>query len=265
MDANKILKSDILDIIFEGKNKQYGAYELRKSYNFRLLKSVALTLSLIMIFFIVNAMIPSKIKNSDKVSVIDTRMAEIRKELPVTTPPKQIIKPVEVNQVKFTPPIIVKDNMVKDVVESIQENQAISTKTIESDVESKVLVQAPVETNGSSVIEVPKNDETLYTKVEIEAEFPGGIEAWRNYLRKNLNTEILSDNSAPEGSYTVIVKFVVSKDGSISDIICENDPGFGICEEAKRVIKKTKQWTPAIQNGRNVNSYRRQPITFVVQ
>jgi len=62
-----------------------------------------------------------------------------------------------------------------------------------------------------------------------------------------------------------VVKFVVSKDGSLSDITCENDPGFGICDEAKRVIKKTKAWTPAIQNGRNVNAYRRQPITFLVQ
>uniref|UniRef100_UPI003526AB95 energy transducer TonB n=1 Tax=Salmonella enterica TaxID=28901 RepID=UPI003526AB95 len=73
------------------------------------------------------------------------------------------------------------------------------------------------------------------------------------------------DNGAGEGTYTVIVKFVVSKDGSLSQIECESDPGFGICQEATRVIKRTKSWTPAIQNGRNVNAYRRQPITFLVQ
>jgi periplasmic protein TonB len=73
------------------------------------------------------------------------------------------------------------------------------------------------------------------------------------------------DYGATGGKYTVIVKFVVSKDGSLSDVKCENDPGFGMCEEAIRVIKKTKNWTPAIQNGRNVNAYRRQPITWLVE
>ena len=56
-----------------------------------------------------------------------------------------------------------------------------------------------------------------------------------------------------------------NKDGSVSDITCENDPGYGICKEAIRVIKKTKKWIPALQNGNNVNAYRRQPIIFLVQ
>ena len=68
-----------------------------------------------------------------------------------------------------------------------------------------------------------------------------------------------------EFKYTVVIKFVVSKDGSLSDIACENDPGFGMCGEAIRVIEKTKNWTPAIQNGRNVNAYRSQPVTFIVE
>ncbi len=67
------------------------------------------------------------------------------------------------------------------------------------------------------------------------------------------------------GKYIVIVKFVVSKNGSISEIGCENDPGYGMCQEAVRVIKASQKWTPAIQNGRNVNAYRRQPITFFVE
>ena len=101
--------------------------------------------------------------------------------------------------------------------------------------------------------------------MQIEAGFPGGEAAWRDYLRKTLNAETPVDNGATAGKYTVIVKFVVSKDGSLSDIKCENDPGFGMCEEAVRVIKKTKNWTPAIQNGKNVHAYRRQPIIFVVE
>jgi periplasmic protein TonB len=273
MDINKILSADVLDIIFDGKNKQYGAYDLRKSYNKRLTKALLITAALALLVFLgsVFANIIGKSK-SGTIDVVDTQMAELKKEPPPPVvpppPPPKPPPPPEINQVKFTPPKIVKDEEVKpeEKIEEIKEDQAISTKTVETDNKEQI-VQAPVEDKGTGVVEAPKVDDenTIFTKVEVEAGFPGGDAAWRNYLQKNLNTEVPADNGAGEGTYTVIVKFVVSKDGSLSDITCESDPGFGICEEAKRVIKRTKNWTPAIQNGRNVNAYRRQPITFLVQ
>ena len=273
MDINKILSADVLDIIFDGKNKQYGAYDLRKSYNKRLTKALLITAALALLVFLgsVFANIIGKSK-SGTIDVVDTQMAELKKEPPPPVvpppPPPKPPPPPEINQVKFTPPKIVKDEEVKpeEKIEEIKDDAAISTKTVESDNKEQV-VQAPVEDKGTGVVEAPKVDDenTIFTKVEVEAGFPGGDAAWRNYLQKNLNTEVPADNGAGEGTYTVIVKFVVSKDGSLSDITCESDPGFGICEEAKRVIKRTKNWTPAIQNGRNVNAYRRQPITFLVQ
>jgi periplasmic protein TonB len=274
MDINKILGSDILDIIFDGKNKQYGAYELRKSYNKRLTKALLITAAVALLIFLssVFANIIGAGKK-DTIDVVDTQMAELKKEPPPPVvpppPPPKPPPPPEINQVKFTPPKIVKDEEVKpeEKIEEIKEDAAISTKTVESDNKEQV-VQAPVEDKGTGVVEVPKVDDDegkIFTKVEVEAGFPGGDRAWRNYLEKNLNVEVPGENGAPEGNLTVIVKFVVSKDGSLSDITCENDPGYGICQEAIRVIKRTKNWTPAIQNGRNVNAYRRQPITFSVQ
>ena len=273
MDINKILSADILDIVFEGKNKQYGAYDLRKTYNKRLTKALLLTAAFALLIFLatVFASVFQK-KGGDNLDVLDTQMAEIKKEAPPPPvvpppPPPKPPPPPEINQIKFTPPKVVKDEEVVEKVETIKEDQVISTKTVESDNKEQV-VQAPVEDKGSTVAVVPQKDDDegkIFTKVEVEAGFPGGDAAWRNYLQKNLNTEVPADNGAGEGTYTVIVKFVVSKDGSLSDITCESDPGFGVCEEAKRVIKRTKNWTPAIQNGRNVNAYRRQPITFLVQ
>ena len=73
------------------------------------------------------------------------------------------------------------------------------------------------------------------------------------------------DNGAPPGTYQVIVKFIVSKDGSISEVNAESKHGFGMEEEAVKIIKRGPKWTPALQNGRNVNAYRRQPITFIVE
>jgi periplasmic protein TonB len=199
-------------------------------------------------------------------------MAEIKKNdappPPPPPPPPKAPPPPEINQIKFTPPKIVKDEEVKEdeKIEEIKEDQVISNKTVESD--NKVaIVQAPVEDKGTQVVEAPKSDDEdkIFTKVENEAAFPGGDAAWRRFLEKNLNASTPIDNGAPEGTYQVIVKFIVSKDGSISDVQAESKHGYGMEEEAVKVIRKGPKWTPALQNGRNVNAYRRQPITFVVQ
>ncbi len=271
MEINKILNADILDILFEGRNKSYGAYDLRKTYNRRLTKALLYTAALILLIFL-GTVFASVFKKSgnDKLEVVDTELAEIKKEVPPPPlpPPPKAPPPPEVNQVQFTPPKIVKDEEVKpdEKIEEIKDDQVISTKTVVSDNKQSV-VQAPVEDKGTQITEKPKEDDEnkIFNKVEVEAGFPGGDAAWRNYLQKNLNGSVPVDNGASEGSFTVTIKFVVSKDGSLSDVTCENNPGFGMCEEAIRVIKKTKNWTPAIQNGRNVNAYRRQPITFLVE
>lgn len=273
MEANKILSADVLDIIFDGKNKEYGAYQLRKSYKKTLTKALIITGSalLLVILGTVFAGIIEKGK-AREINVVDTEMAEVKNDEPPPPPPPPPPPtpppPPEINQVKFTPPKVVKDEEVKEdeKIEEIKEDQVISTKTVESD-NTKQIVQAPVEDKGTQVVEVKKDDDEnkIFTKVEKEAEFPGGEAAWRNYLQKNLNASTPVDNGAAGGKYTVVVKFIVSRDGSLSEVQCENDPGFGMCQEAVRVIKKTKNWTPALQNGRNVNAYRRQPITFLVE
>jgi periplasmic protein TonB len=274
MDINKILSADILDIIFEGKNKQYGAYDLRKTYNKRLTKALLLTAAMALLIFLSTVFANAfKKNNADALDVLDTQMAEIKKDVPPPPPlppppPPKAPPPPPLNQIKFTPPKVLPDEEVKpeDKPEEIKDDQVISTKTVESD-NKEAVVAAPVEDKGTQVAAVPQKDDDegkIFTKVEVEAGFPGGDAAWGNFLRKNLNVEIPGENGAPEGNHTVVVRFIVSKDGSLSDIQCESDPGYGICQEAIRVIKKTKNWTPAIQNGRNVNAYRRQPITFQV-
>ena len=106
------------------------------------------------------------------------------------------------------------------------------------------------------------NEDKIYTVAQIPAEFPGGLSGWQRYLERTLNKGILKQNNAPEGKYSIIVSFVVDRNGSISDIKAENDPGYGTKEEAIRVIEKGPKWKPAVQNGRNVNYRHRQSITF---
>ncbi len=104
-----------------------------------------------------------------------------------------------------------------------------------------------------------------FSYTEKMASFPGGQEGWRRYLMHNLNAETPVNHGAPAGKYTVIVQFKVCTDGSLCDIEAKNNPGFGLSEEAIRVIQKSGIWVPAEQNGRKVKSIYRQPISFMVE
>jgi len=100
--------------------------------------------------------------------------------------------------------------------------------------------------------------------IEKEAHFPGEEKSWRTFLEKNLNPEVPIRNRAPEGMYTVMVQFVVDKDGRISDIKPLTKFGFGMEEEVIRILTKSPKWVPAFQFGRTVKAYRKQPVTFMV-
>ena len=105
---------------------------------------------------------------------------------------------------------------------------------------------------------------SVFDKVEKEAAFSGGQQNWAMFLQKNLNPSIPVNNGAPAGSYTVIIQFIVDKKGEISDVTATTNHGYGMEAECIRVIKKTGKWVPAMQNGKAVNAYRRQPITFQI-
>ncbi len=117
------------------------------------------------------------------------------------------------------------------------------------------------QTNGKPVSDSGKK---LFISVQIEAQFPGGPAAWKKYLQKNLNANLPKDNGAPAGRYTVMLSFLVEKDGAISDIIAENNPGYGSVEEAIRAIKKGPKWQPAEYDGHYVSDRVRQAVTFMV-
>lgn len=107
--------------------------------------------------------------------------------------------------------------------------------------------------------------EALFTRVEQEAEFPGGLDGWRVYLQKNLDPQVPVYMKAPAGIYKVKVQFIVNQDGSITDIKTLTNHGYGMEKEVMRIMKKSPLWIPAVQYGRKVKAYRIQPITFVVQ
>ncbi|HRD58111.1 MAG TPA: hypothetical protein PK504_08685 [Ferruginibacter sp.] len=104
----------------------------------------------------------------------------------------------------------------------------------------------------------------IYNKVDVQAAFVGGSNAWNRFLRKNLNPAVIKNGTAPKGIYHVILRFVVGKDSLVTDIVAETRHGYGFEEEAKRVMALSPKWKPALVGTTPVNAYRRQPITFLV-
>ncbi|MDE1190697.1 MAG: energy transducer TonB [Arachidicoccus sp.] len=97
-----------------------------------------------------------------------------------------------------------------------------------------------------------------------EASFPGGIKLWQMYLIGNLNQNIPVKNGAPVRTYRVVVSFLVNKEGNVTEAKAENDPGFGMAEEAVRVISKSPQWNPAFMYNKAVTYRQKQGVVFNV-
>jgi hypothetical protein len=103
-----------------------------------------------------------------------------------------------------------------------------------------------------------------FEKVEIDASFPGGEAGWRAFLEKNLNANVPVDNGAPIGQYVVEVQFVVAKNGTVSDVKALTSLGYGMETEVVRILRRYSTWNPAIQNGRPIDGYKKQTVTFRV-
>lgn len=270
MEPNKILSANILDLIFEDRNKEYGAYELRKTYNRRISMALIITAAVALIAlgasFLANTLQSNTTAKVDVNPVVLQQIQEEEEkpvEPPPPPPPKQ--EPPKVEMTKFTPPKIVEDEEVKkEDIPPVQE-ELVETKidVISQEGIKDIGIATPsMIDEGKQVIEEKKEDENkVFEKVEIEAAFEGD---WRKFLERNLNPSTPVDNGAPEGTYTVIVQFIVDRQGNMSDVKALTNHGYGMEQEAVRVIKRAPKWRPAIQNGRQVNAYRKQPITFVV-
>jgi len=128
------------------------------------------------------------------------------------------------------------------------------------------LTNVTLEKIDSNNYNVAKNEQPniVFTTVLIAAEFPGGKESWQKFLQKNLNANIPVDKGGPPGKYIVNLTFTVNEKGEVSNVKALNNPGYGTKEAAIRVMQKSPNWLPAVQNGHKVNSIVKKSITFQV-
>ena len=272
MEANKILSADVLDLIFEDRNKEYGAYNLRKTYNKRITRALIITAS-VAALAIGGSLLASNLKGKDnkKVKIQEMTLTEVKQEekkiIPPPPPPPPKVEPPKVEMKQFTPPIIKKDEEVEKPPPPQEELKEAKIDVVNQEgIKDENIATPVVIDEGKQIVEEkPVEDENkIFDKVEIEAKFPGGDAKWRQYLERNCNAQVATDAGAPEGTYTTVVQFVVDKEGKISDVKAMTNHGYGMEQEAIRTIQKGPNWTPAVQNGRAVKAYRKQPITFQV-
>jgi periplasmic protein TonB len=267
MQASKILSVELIDIVFDGRNKDYGAYKLRKTYPNRLFTAVFITAVIVGLGF-ATAALGSNSKDKTKIISTDgglfiTPVDEMKRK-----EPKQQ-KPIEKREVvktkAFTAPVIT-DKEISRPTPTVEDldGAEISTKT--TDGKEFEGIETGPEKPGEGTEIIPEKetipDDLPFTVVEVPAKFSGN---WIKFLLKNLNAEVPVDNNAPAGTYSVVIQFVVDKEGNVSEVKALTDHGYGLEEEALRVIRKADKWEPAIQNGYKVKAYHRQTITFQVE
>lgn len=270
MDATKILTADINDIIFDGRNKDYGAYDLRNTYNNRLYISLASMLGICLFIvgaFMLNRSNAAPVINARIFQIPDSELIDIIEEPKEKMLPK-VPKEPELPQVKeriYTNPQIVDESDIREddrppEMEDLIDAR-IGNKIIDGNPEIGII--PPQEPIDKGIIEMPgrpeEDPETVFRKVEIESEYPGGKSAWMRYLLKTFRYPSEAEENGIEG--VVIVQFIVDQEGKVSDAQVISGPKE-LWEEAVRVISKSGTWTPAIQNGRMVKSYKKQPIVF---
>ncbi len=275
MEPDKIMNADLLDILFEGKNKEYGAYELRKNYNHRITIAIISMAIVCVLFFLTQIFGNDNDKERSKISVTELTLKNIKEpeeKMPKprrVIPPKEMLRKVEI--IKFVTPVISKDKEVTEPPPTADKLEQAQIGFInQAGTKDAGFVAPPVEATGTGIAEEPKRKEEDYektfTKVEKEAKFPGGMEAWKKYLERNLNANVAADDGAAMGNYTVKVQFIVDKEGGISNVRAIEVPAACLhCgAEAVKVIENGPEWEPAIQNGRKVIYQAIQFITFQV-
>jgi protein TonB len=264
MDANNILTANLLDIIFDGKNKDYGAYELRKTYNKRISISLVITTGFISILIIGSVIANSySPQNSNFISGPDI-VIEPPPPPELPPPPPTPIPPPPIATIAYPPPLIVKDNLVIKPPPEIKEltDARIDLKTVEGPKDIGI-INPPLDVKGTQVIEKPRhkeNEDSVFIDVQIEASFPGGAAEWSKYVSKAVQKNI---DEFEESDFGVcVVKFIVDKAGKVSQVEATTMKGTKLAEIATNAIRKGPNWIPAQQNGRYVNAVRLQPVVL---
>lgn len=266
-----------LDILFEGRNKEYGAYPIRKTYQQRMLLSGLIATLLCLLLVAIWQYQPRN--ERVKVEEIITSPVALA-DIPINQdiilpppPPKPPVAPPVKKQIKHTVIDIVPNDqlLIEDLPQLIDDigDAAIGAISLDgSDADNAIDPNLNAYSHGTGSGSVIKSTTTttsapdIYRVVEIMPEFPGGERALIRYLQNNVIYPTEARRSQIQG--VAQVEFVVQADGSVTNVKITRDPGGGTGEEAKRVVEKMPKWKPGKQNNKAVPVYFSIPVNFTL-
>ncbi len=270
MNIDTILKADVLDIIFENRNKTYGAYTLRKFYNNRLYKALGAMFGVVVVFCAFSLIAKEKKPEVFIARTIDdTKFSKPPVDAKKPEKPQDIKKqpiPVAVKplapSVKFTTPVITNKINVPTITTL---DPGIQISNIDKLGKPGTSIPIPIKSGTDSIftpetLKKPEIDKiTPMGVAEIMPSYPGGMEALINFLKKNLH----SPEEINEGEIvSVKIKFVVGYDGVLKSFETVEDGGRAFNNEVIRVLKKMPEWIPGKTKGENVSVYYTIPVKF---
>ena len=272
-----------VDMVFAGKNKEYGAYQLRKGTSGRNIKSLLILVIAAALVggFLAWKVIEQKQAEEQQAYMEAMELAKLQeqakkeeKKKPEKVQPKIEAKkeiPVARETQKFTAPVIKKDELVKEenqvkqmdklddkVAVGTENKEGVKDRTVEA-VRSEIAVAAPPPPPAPK----PEVSTKVFDVVEEMPSFPGGQGALMSYLASNIKYPVVAQENGVQGR--VIVSFVVERDGSISDVRVARSVDPSLDREAQRVVKSMPRWKPGKQNGSAVRVKYTVPVVFRLQ
>lgn len=259
------------ELIFSGKNQEYGAYELRSGSSGRHIRALLFVAAGAILIMVLPAIIDSVVPQKQKEQVLEvttlsnlqmeTKVPEVNQIRNIEAPPPPKLK----STIKFTPPVIKADKEVKEE-EEIKTQEELTTSKLSisvADVQGTDTEDAIDIADLKDNKEVIQEESTPYTAVEQMPQFPGGNEALLRFIGEHMRYPVIAAENGIQG--TVAIRFVVSPTGEVTkvEVLRPLDPS---CDrEAIRVIKSLPVWVPGKQNGKAVPVYFTVPVRFRLQ
>ncbi len=271
-----------VDMVFAKRNKEYGAYQLRKGTSGRNIKALLILVIAAALVggFLAWKVIQQKQAEEQQAYMEAMQLAKLQEQAkkrekkqepvkPKVEPKKEI--PVARETQKFTAPVIKKDELVKEenqvkqmdklddkVAVGTENKEGVKDRTVEA-VRNDIAVAAPPPPPAPK----PEVASKVFDVVEEMPSFPGGTGALMSYLSSNIKYPVVAQENGVQGR--VIVSFVVERDGSISDAKVARSVDPSLDREALRVVKSMPKWKPGKQNGQAVRVKYTVPVVFRLQ
>jgi len=266
MTGQQFLTADLLDILFENRNKQYGAYQLRRNYNQRLLMALFFSFSLVFLLLLLlplkgngGVLPPASIPPDVIVHTVEIE-PKPKIEPPAPAPKKATAATPAVAQIDYKTFVVKPDAVVKNLIATQDElsTRIIAGVTTDGNADAG-LVPPDMNANGNAIaVEEEKAKPVVHSYSA--PQFPGGTEAWLRFLSRHLQAP---DEMERGEKRSVLIRFLVSANGNITEFEVLQSGGAAFDNEVIRVLKKMPKWKPALENGVPVSKTFTQPVTFV--